>query len=379
MASSSGPGHPSGPDPGSVLCDKCRESVLEPSQKTKNISYGDRISQVLKEWHLSPPMWPVGYIIESPYSPFRVEQELPKRDWRDAFEDLLALESGGEMISHESRKQEKTMATKLSWERAYQCIEKLNKLNARDAPTFTLAQKTLNAAKSPGHQTDLAIISRLDKILHEAIEMVQRRVALAEAFKAREAARREWSASRHKDRGQWMASLITSGALNGWRSRLQDSQDGDLIDLWNESVAPEDRGSISFTELELRELIEDSKPLKIGSPGPPLYQVSPRPPAVPNDDDQFLDENSPSQPPPDERAIMSTVPERPCFWGQITAAERITLPTGKMATKVVMKNYLTNGDVEEKVMVQEPGKVLQEVEKARALIHDRKFGFDKPI
>ena len=343
MASSSGPGHPSGPDPGSVLCDKCRESVLQPSQKTENISYGDRISRVLKEWHLSPPMWPVGYIIGSSYSPFRVEQELPKRDWRNAFEDLLTLESGGEMISHESRKQEKTVATKLNWERAYHCIEKLNKLNARDAPTFALVQKALNAAKSSGHETNPAIVSWLDRKAREAREMAQRRVALAEAFKAREAARREWSASRHKDRGQWMASLITSGALSGWRSRLKDSQDGDLIDLWNESVA-EDRASISITELELRELFEDSKPLEIGSPGPPLYKVSPPPPAVPDDDDQILDKNSPFQPPPDEPAIMSTVPERPCFWEQITAAERITLPTGKMATKVIMKNYLTNGD-----------------------------------
>lgn len=75
---------------------------------------------------------------------------------------------------------------------------------------------------------------------------------------------------------------------------------------------------------------------------------------------------------------MSKIPERPCFWSQTTTAERITLPDGRMVTKVVMKNYLTNGDVEEKVIVQEPGKVLQEVEKARALIQDRMFGFDQP-
>lgn len=321
----------------------------------------------------------MGYIMASPYSPFRVEQELPKRDWRNAFEDLLALESGGEMISHESRKQEKAVAAKLCWERAYHCIEKLNKLNARDAHTFTLAQTALNSVKSPGRQTDPAIISWLDKTINELREVAQRRVALAEAFKADEAASREWSASRHKERGQWMASLIASGALRGWGSRLTDSEDGDLIDLWKEQVAPEDQGGMSFTEREVHKHFDDGRPFEKGTPGPPLYEVSHQPPAVPTDDDQFVVETGSFKPPPDEPALMSKIPERPCFWGQVTAAERIELSNRKMGTRVVMKNFLTNGDVEEKVIVQEPGKVLQEVEKARALIQDRMFGFDKPI
>ena len=243
MASPSGPEKPSGPDLGLVFCDKCKKSVLEPSQKSENISLPDTIHQAINAWHLSPRTWPMGYILGSSYSPFRVEQELPKSDWRNAFEDLLALESGGEMISHESRKQEKAVAAKLRWERAYHCIEKLNKVNARDASTFTLAQTALNGINSKRRQTDPAIISWLEKKMNEAREMAQRRVALAEAFKADEATRREWSAGRQKDRGQWMASLITSGALRGWGSRLRDSEDGDLIDLWKELVALERAGS----------------------------------------------------------------------------------------------------------------------------------------
>lgn len=136
---------------------------------------------------------------------------------------------------------------------------------------------------------------------------------------------------------------------------------------------------MSYTERELRDHFEDARPIEIGIPGPPLYEVSHQHPAVPADDHQYVDESSSDNPPPDELAIMSRIPQRPCFWGQVTAAERIKLPSGKMGTKVVMKNFLTNGDVEEKVIVQEPGKVLQEVEKARALIQDRIFGFDKPI
>ena len=379
MASPSDTGQPTGPDPGSVLCDKCKKSVLEPSQNAEYIPVSDRIRQIWRDWRLSPQMWPVGYLIESSYSPFRVEQELPNRNWRNAFEDLLALESGGEMISDESRKQEKAVAARLNWERASHCIETLNKLNARDAPTWTLAQTALNNAKSSGHQTDLAIISWLDMKINAAREMAQHRVAIAESFKVREETRREWSASRHKDRGQWMASLITSGALTGWSSTLEDSEHGDLIRLKNEAADPERSDGINFTEFELHELFEEGKPLEDGLPGPPLYQVSHRSPAVQVDDDPFVDENNSPHPPPDEPLIMSRIPERPYFFSQNTTAERITLPNGKTATRVVMKNYLTNGDVEEKVIVQEPGTVLQEVEKARALIQDRMYGFDQPI
>ena len=375
MASSSGPGQPSGPDPGSVLCDNCKKSVLEPSQNPENIPYRERMRQVKKEWLLSPGMWPVGYLIGSPYSPFRVEQELPKRDWRNAFEDLLALESGGDMISHESRKQEKAVAAKLNWERASSCIEKLNKLNARDAHSFNLMETAFSAAKSQGNQIDPSVVSWWNEKQKMVKEMVQRRVALAEAFKAREETRREWSASSRKERGQWMASLITSSALRGWKSTLEDSEEGALINL----VALEPPNGISFSERELHDHFEDGKPLDDGVPGPPMYEISYRPSVVPVEDHQFVDDGSSSQPPPDEPTIVSRIPERPCFCGQTTVAERITLPNGKMATKVIMQNYLTNGEFEEKVITQEPGKVLEEVEKARALIQDRMFGFDKPI
>ncbi len=376
MASPSHTGQPTRSDPGSVLCDKCKKSVLEPSQNAENIPLRDRIRQIWSEWRLSSPLWPMGYLTGSPYSPFHVEQELPNRNWRNAFEDLLALESGGEMISDESREQERTVAAKISWERASHCIKILNKLNARDVPTWTLAQTALNAAKSSRHQNDPVIISWLEEKIKLAREMAQRRVALAESFRAREETRREWPASRHKDRGQWMVSLITSGALTGWSSTLEDSEHGDLIRLNNDLADPEE--GISFTEFELHELFDDGKPLEQGLPGPPLYQVSSQSSAVP-DDDQIIDENVSPHPPPDEPLIMSRIPKRPYFFGQNTTAERITLPNGKTATRVLMKNYLTNGDVEEKVIVQEPGRVLQEVEKARALIQDRVYGFDQPI
>lgn len=377
MASPSAPGQPSSSEPGSVLCDKCRNFVLEPSQNTENISLADGVHQVVKQWLLSPRMWPVGYIIGSSYSPFRVEKELPERDWRNAFEDLLALESGGEMISHGSRKQEKTVAANLSWERTKRCIETLNKLNSVDGPLFMHTQTLLNSAKSEGVQMDPSRkrwLETVERKLNEGREEARRRVALAEAFRAEEVIRRDWSASRRKDRGQWIASLITSGALSGWGSAIEDSEDGILIQLYKEQTAPE---NIAITELELHKHFEHGKSFETGSPGPPWYEVSSPPPAVPVDDHQVVEESSFPEPPPEERAIVSRVPDRPYFSRQTTAAERVTLPNGKTAIKMILKNYLTNGDVEEKAILHEPGQVLQEVEKARGLIDDRISGYSQ--
>ena len=92
---------------GSVLCTKCRDSVLELKNKTSYLPSSERLRQVKHDWLLSPRMWPVGNLIGSPYSPLHVEQAYPQREWRDAFEDMLAVESGGEMISSESRQEER--------------------------------------------------------------------------------------------------------------------------------------------------------------------------------------------------------------------------------------------------------------------------------
>ena len=50
-------------------------------------------------------MWPFDYIQDGPYSPLQVEDEIPKGNWRDAFQDLLAIKNDHDLISE--RKQAK--------------------------------------------------------------------------------------------------------------------------------------------------------------------------------------------------------------------------------------------------------------------------------
>lgn len=320
-------------------------------------------------------MWPVGYIIESPYSPFRLEQEeeLPQREWRDAFEDLISLESGGVMISPESRREEKAVAAKFGWQRARFILKKLKKSTEVATAHFDLLQKGRGAFIQDGFHE--AVVWADEKI-RRIVRLSQLRYSFCEELKNNQELRKDWSASMHKDRGQWIASLITRGALTGWTSTLADSADGEHIALGKvDSGDPEDKYDIiRLTEHRLHELFDNGKPLEIGSPDPPLYRVSYRAPK-PAIEEQYSNDGA-LLPPPDKPIIMSRTPDRPYLKEQTSTAERITLPNGKMATKVTLKNYLTNGETEEKVIIQEPGKVLQEVQRVRALIEDRMLRFD---
>ena len=383
MASPPAPEEPPDPNPESVLCDRCKKSVLEPSEPSDlgeddNRPLNVRLEKAKHDWLLTRQMWPIGYIIASPYSPFRVEKELkelPRRDWRDAFEDLLALESGGEIISEESRKRETVTAVKLGYERAKTCIDSLNETNILHARVLKTAQTSLSHVQSPGRRPQPSIVSWLNEKIEQIRKSIQLRIELAHSFKAFERAS-DSPASRHKKRAQWMASLITSGALTDWTSTLSDSQAGDLYLFKKQGTASKEPINCSFSEVWLRKHLDGGRqsasPLAI----PPLYRVANPRPARPTTDLEILDEDSWPPPPPDRPVLWTKTPERPYFRSQSASAERITLPSGKTATRVVIKNRLTNGDVEEKVIVDEPCKVLQEVEKAKASIQDRMLGFD---
>ena len=72
-------------------------------------------------------MWPFGFLVSnSAYSPFQLERDAPGVNWRDAFEDLLALESGGNMISADDRKMEKEVANRLYSEDIHDIVGHVN-------------------------------------------------------------------------------------------------------------------------------------------------------------------------------------------------------------------------------------------------------------
>jgi len=370
MTSKSGSQQPTDTDVGPVLCDTCQNPVLKPDQTASNLTFDQRWTRFTDAWHLSPSMWPVGYLISSSYSPLRVEQQHPGRQWRDAFEDLLALESRGEMIDPESRKEENEAFRNFIWGNTSALIDSTNKANREISTYISWAQ-----------HKDRPEANR--KTLNEKIqrlkEIAQKRHSFAQAARAKTEAYKNWSASKHKPRGHWISSLITTGALTGWSTSFQDSAHGVVVDFRHEDdTNPAGSDGIVISELELLEVFEQGKPLFVGSPPPPLYKI-PFPSA--HAKDEFEREHlcdGIHKPPTKKPMLRSPDPDRPYFSYQTTHVERVTLPNGKKGTKVTLKNVLTNGEIEEQVIVQNPGKVLLEVFKAREAVADRMRSFLSP-
>ena len=92
---------------------------------TNNLSWSDSVKFQMATYFASPRMWPLGYILGSPYSPLYLEQQFPDLNWRDRFEDLLALESGT-MISARSRQNEAVTAARIRNESVHNDISHIN-------------------------------------------------------------------------------------------------------------------------------------------------------------------------------------------------------------------------------------------------------------
>jgi len=73
------------------LCDQCGAPSSWADLSQRNLTWGDNLRLHITSYHLSPRMWPLGYILSSPYSPFYLEQQMPDREWRDALEDRKYL------------------------------------------------------------------------------------------------------------------------------------------------------------------------------------------------------------------------------------------------------------------------------------------------
>lgn len=384
MDRSSDTTHASTPRAEVQLRDKRKDPIPQPDLNTSKRSIFDRLKETAKIWSSSPRLWPMGFLIESPYSPLRVERELPNFNWRDAFEDLLALEFGGQMITQESREAETAVAAKLGRERATYCIGKLKEWNENADGILKTEEFAREICGSAGVTALEEDVRRANKRISEQRKLIGARAALAETLKTREDNRRGRPASMHKERGQWIASLITSGALPGWRSTLQDSSAGAHITLKKTAAATaEDGEGITFTEHGSKEFFVKGKPLEWGSPTPPVYRLpepGPRGENVQNDDQSHVGSN------PHFLAndlflhmplLWSRTPHKPYFRAQHTVADRIRLPNGETSTVVTLSKVPTDGQVEAKVFIQKPGRLLQEVEDARASIEDRMYGFDQ--
>ncbi|KAL9132877.1 MAG: hypothetical protein Q9175_005950 [Cornicularia normoerica] len=307
-------------------------------------------------------MWPLGYILGSPYSPFNLEQQFPNFNWRDRFEDLLALESGKTMISAVSRQNEAATAARIRNESVHDDISRINQELQRNQDYVVLLQ---NLREVSSRRKDTAIVAMIDNealpVQKQSAEMV---IARGKALIATLSDLQDKPASSYKMRVPWITSLISSGAMLGWESMVYDSADGFLADVYKTDSSGDGH---MFSEMDLATIFTKGYRLDFRSPVwstyggfynnyyPQIEQLCPE-----GDAD------------PDAEHTYNTIDNIcPSVLSQLTTVQRRKSWNGSIETRVVLKNRFTNGKEEEKTIVNDASKVLEEVEKAHSSVKDR--------
>ena len=323
-------------------------------------------------------MWPIGYLVGSPFSPLQLEHEIPDRNWRDAFEDLIALETCGQMISRESREKEAEAAVRLARQEVHAAITRSNEVLARDSKYMSILQRSRKLVARRGVTNWVTL---LDKVAlkermrsQELIDSSQSRISQLEKI---EQVGKPKVSSETMGMGHWIASLISSGALPAWESWLYAS-DGQNGKLWsfNKKIAPhestkqvDDQAGLDVTDIELLSRFKQGIPLQLADPvwstkngGYPEFIRIPNL-TVPNPNRH------------DESVISYTIikipPLRHSICSQFTRVDRTRLPNGLFSTRVLIRNLFTDGRTEEKEIVDDAGKVLEEVKKATMAMENK--------
>lgn len=340
-----------------MLNEKCRW--------TQNLSWNDGITHHLATYHASPRMWPLGYILGSQYSPLNLEQHIPNLNWRDRFEDLLALESGKKMISLVSRQNEAATASRIRNESVHEEISRVNQELQRNQDYVVLLQKFRELSVRRRHP---AIVAMIDE---EGIPFQKRSsetvIASGKALIASLKDLQNKPASSYKKRVPWISSLISSGAMLGWESAVYDSADGWMADVYKADGSGD--GQI-FSELDLDVAFEACYRLDFRTPAWSTYEDSYDHFYYPQIDQLCPDGDAD----PDAQHTYDAIDNiRPSIMSQLTTAQRKKSWNGNVETRVVLKNRFTDGKEEEKTIVNDASKVLEEVERFHASVSERHF------
>ena len=320
-----------------------------------NMTWEDGVKHFFSTIFARPQMWPVGYILGSPYSPLRLERLQPERNWRDPFEDLLAIEAGRPMIREESRTAEDRHISRSLFEFASANINACNSETQRFEKIRERAQEMYRAHVERNEHHDANYVKNEHLPLF-SIEL-ERLANQAQNYKTHFEARKDSTATSLKPRGHWIASLMTSGALPTWSWSMHNSLDGPVMGFHKRDASS---GGITMSELEIKQHFEGGQPHGFGTPTSipslQLKAVIDGTYPVPSfgltgyHSDEFFKDLRPSK-----TSIIS----------QWASSESIKLPDGSTGSKVVMSIQRADGTIINKEFIQQPEKVLEEIRNAR--------------
>lgn len=317
-------------------------------------------------------MWPIGYILGGPYSPLYVEQEMPTKNWRDAFEDLLALDSGGQMIDLDVRDQEALTAKRLWTQKIHRNVSLYNKQLKQDGKQLNLHTRIRDAYAKKGNAELAGAFDEQAKRIRLGTEFPvahgQMQIAML-----KDNENRILAASMYKSRPHWVTSLVSSGAITGWRANLFDSSEGLQVGFRKTEVDENEyHYDLQVTEMEMIRQFREGIPMRPGSPEwstdnlhyPVSFSVRDD---APSTEDSI---NAGDNESPETKDIETFKPIFPAalrpmsILGQIITAERKTLRNGKITVNVLLTNHHTNGTIEKTEIRDNACKVSEELEKA---------------
>ena len=330
-----------------------------------DLSWRDGAKLQLATYFASPRMWPLGYILGSDYSPINLERHFPDFNWRDPFEDLLILEHGKKMISAVSRQKEAATASRLRNESVHEDISRVNSGLQRNQDYVSLLQKMreISVRRKRSH-----LVSLIDE---EAIpyqkETSEIEIAYGKSLIKELKYLENKPASSYKKKVPWIISLISSGAMPGWESVMYDSADGLLADVFKTDGSGDGQ---MFSELDLALIFKKEHRIDFRGPRWSTFDGS--------YDDHYsqIDQLHPEEgsDPFTENAYETILDLPPSILSQSTTVQRKKSWNGSLETRVVLKNRFTDGTDEEKMIVNDASKVLEEVEKAQRSIKQRHYG-----
>lgn len=311
------------------------------------MTWDDGIKHFITTYFAAPRMWPVGYILGSPYSPLHLERDIPTKNWRDPFEDLLALQSRGEMIEDADRKAEEQVEAMERFKTSSHFISSVNAgLEHIKQGEAMMQEEHATAVKDNDTRTMDAISN---DILPAMKQDRERYIAFARSVKASYDRDLAMPASRWRPRGQWIATLMNTGAVPNWTWRLTNSNDGPVttFSTRDDTASPESSGVVSISERELTQTFADNQPFEIScaKPVPPGAMK-----ALLGKDhnirgDQLYDGYTP------QKSIVA----------QSASSDAVALPDGSRAWKTTVRSELADDTSVTRAFVREPGKLYGEV------------------
>ena len=282
-----------------------------------------------------------------------MEREISNRNWRDAFEDLLALNAGRDMIHPQSRRAEDDKAAKIRYNFANDYIQTYNTMQRRSLKFQEKMMEKRRAYVDDGHTKHVIL---MDKMVFPYVKSkIETSLVAAQSQKAAFEAERHAKASYLKRPGHWIASLITNGAVPGWQSVMKNGVDGPVLAFERRDAPPELDAQMAFSERELEGLFRGQE-YKLGIP-----------PALPSDVVNLVVDST-SNTSKGRLAvgvIRRCLPNPSSIILQRSCAELIKLHDGSIGAKAYIVNQLADRHVENKEFLEEPAKVFEEMEHAR--------------